>query len=312
LESQSIAAENQLELTTDGPIEDFREAVHDFEASAQELANQHDDAVSQKKYCDALVHIGTLLAARARKSEKGSDPKALLEHAEKLFEQSVTLGDSGTSPLATRLWWLGQSQSQLGRRDEAAATYGRIAAMDQTVLSRLWIEYLRICEVTQKDSPEYREAIERALADFKKRGGADDYEITLRHELGLSYRNAKQYAKSTEILSANVGKRSDPNLNAYDMLLVADNYRDSGDPATARSLLNDLIKQFPKAGSANLAEVELKDMEGQPPKGQRLDTAQTGKSKTWIVGINILALITLFVILVARRLRKRAAYGKGM
>ena len=43
----------------------------------------------------------------------------------------------------------------------------------------------------------------------------------IRHLLGASYHRAKQYDKSTEVLTANLGKGDDSNFLAYDMLLMA-------------------------------------------------------------------------------------------
>jgi TolA-binding protein len=132
--------------------------------------------------------------------------------------------------------------------------------MEQSVLSRLWMQYLGICEKTVKDTPEYRRAIEQALADSRRRGGADDYEITLRHYLGLSYRNAHEYAKSADILSAIIGRSGDGDLNAYNTFMVAMNYKDLSDAPRARDFLERVVKEFPNSGSAQLAESELREM----------------------------------------------------
>jgi hypothetical protein len=232
------------------------------------------------------------LTTRA-KHEQGSGRVELLEHAVNVLQRSANLGESGQTPVPMRLFLLARSQSELGRHETAATTYANIAAMEQAVVSRHYMQYLSICEVTSKDGPEYREAIERALVDSSGRGGGDDYEATLRHYLGLSYRRAQQYAKSTEILGAIIGKGGDASLDAYNTFLVAMNYKDSGDAGKARGLLNAIQKQYAGTGSARMAEEELKEM----------DTLRGGQW-VWIALFAIAALVTMVVGLVTWRLLK--------
>jgi hypothetical protein len=101
-----------------------------------------------------------------------------------------------------------------------------------------------------------------------------------------------------------IGKSSDEELNAYNMLLVADNYLNSGDSATAESVLKDLIEQFPNAGSAKLAEIELSDMEGRVT-AQGPAVANTVWSLSWLLTVNILVFTVLIAIFVIWKIMRR-------
>ena len=214
LASEVIAADNLFGLAANEPIDILTNRANGFKTLSQALLNQQHNPAAQNQYYDAINQIGVSFWMRGKKSEAGDDSKLLLEYAESNFKESVALGEAGVNPLAVKLWYLGQTESLLGRRAEAAATYGKILAMDQKNYSPLWIEYLRICELFDKDTPEYREAIEQALANHAKLGDMDDYESNLRHELGLSYLKAKLYSKSTEVFQANIGTVKDKDVRS--------------------------------------------------------------------------------------------------
>lgn len=171
--------------------------------------------------------------------------------------------------------------------------------------SPLSVEYRRIAKATKRDSPEYREAIERALVKSHERGAADAFEQKIRHLLGLSYRKAKEYAKSTEILNANLG--SDLDLRATDMLLVARNARDSKDLDGAIKLMEELAAQYPKTSAGQTATGELTRLTYQK---RTLDTQANvesqGSRKGYLIGLNLLAIVVLMAIFVWRQMRKRA------
>jgi tetratricopeptide (TPR) repeat protein len=162
------------------------------------------------------------------------------------------------------LFSLAEVQSLLGQRAGAAATYAKLLALNSNLYSRLWIESLRIGELTEKNSPAWRAAVGEALADFMRRGGTDEYECGLRHDLGVSYRLAGDYATSLTVLNTNLERlklnpeaKINDGLTAYDLLLTAENYRALGDAITSENRLRELVAQYPGTGSAKLAKEEL-------------------------------------------------------
>jgi RNA polymerase sigma factor (sigma-70 family) len=257
LRSQVSAASGLFEMAWLGQVDHFTDRVAEYESLSRQFFAQHNEKIGAADLCDTLGHIASCLMMHAKDPRDGSNPKDLLEHAERLWKETIALEGAGLTPLEVKLWWLGDCQSKLGRRQEAAASYQKILAMNQTNYPRLWIEYLRLCQINEKDSPPYREAIERALAEDAKSGAPDDYAGTLRHELGLSYLRTKQYAKSAEIFKANIGQNKDKAVDAYDMWLESDSYGNLGDMATRTRLLLDLVKQYPHSGGANGASNDL-------------------------------------------------------
>jgi len=166
----------------------------------------------------------------------------------------------------------------------------------------LWNEYLRICKTTKKDTPEYRAAIERALATLRERGASDDFEFTVARQLGLSYRNAKEYAKSSEILTAIIGKANDPESEAYVLLLLGLNAADSNNVSGAYKILEEAVAKYPKTGAGQTAQAELE----KPIYGQYSAEPQRsngGSVRGFFVCANVLAVlaIIIFVIISVRR-----------
>jgi tetratricopeptide (TPR) repeat protein len=306
LESRLIAAENRFDLATKDPIGSYTNSAKAFRELAEDFVHQRDAERARQKLANALMQIGVSLLARGKLLQQGSSPKelgtvadsaALFEEAEKVFKEAAALGEVGASPLASKLCYLGQSQSLLGKRHEAAATYGVVAGMDQDVISRLRVEYLRICELTAKDTDEYRVAIAKALEDQAGRGDTDEYEAILRHELGISFQKAKQYGKSTEVLNANLGKGNDSNVNAYEMLLISQNYASLGDRKVADDLLKAIVKDYPDTGTAKAVEALLKSKLG----------SSSLKTRVVRIGLVVAVLLIPLVIFLFGRMNTRAA-----
>ncbi len=298
LECRLRVGRKQLALLVRRPLGDVTRTVDRVEDSAEALLHEHDNTRERNLYSDALHDIGVVLASRAIAEGDVSDSTRLLKRAKNALEKSVALADSGTTPLATRLYSLAQTQSQLGLRAEAGTSYGQIAGMEDTGFSRLRMEYLRICETMKRDSPQYRAAIERVLAE---RGGADTYELTLRRLLGQSYRSAEEYAKSTEILTAVSEQGDDPDAKAHDTLLLAKNARDSNDVSTASRFLKEAVVRYPHTGAGQTALAEL-----QKPKYRRsLESEQTrvGSWRIVILGTNLIAIVALLMFLVRRQMK---------
>jgi len=180
----------------------------------------------------------------------------------------------------------------------------------QPGVSSLSVEYRRICEKTTRDSPEYRVAIEQALATYRERGGVDAFEQKLCHQLGLSYRKAEQYAKSTEILTANLSKGSDADLQATDMLLIARNARDSNDLAEAIRFMKELALRHPETSAGQTAQAELPKLTQQKRTLdiQESNTRNAGNERNQrglLVGMSFVAIAILVTIFIRRQIRKR-------
>ena len=295
LESQVIAVQNQFELGGSGPVEDLTNTAGLFESLSQQLVDQRDSAGARKRYCDALVEIGTILGGRSKSSPENSTH--LLEQAKRAMEQSVALGDEGTTPLVSRLCNLGGLQSALHLREEAAATYGKVLDTKQTLVSPLYVEFLRAHELATPETPEYRQVLEHALQKHIQRGERDEYEATFRHELGLSYQRASQFQKSTEVLSPNL-KADDKELSAYDLYLIAQNYRSLGDASTADGLMKDLKTQYPKSGTVDMVE------------SHNRDSRQPSAPKTAVTRVLLVCLTGIPIVFLALRrfllIRKKA------
>jgi tetratricopeptide (TPR) repeat protein len=219
------------------------------------------------------------------------------------LEKSVDLADSSAPSYAAKVYGLAQAQSRMGFQAEAAASYEKLGKIQQSRFSRLSIEYLRICEVMEKDSKDYQAAIERALADSRDRGDNDNYEPVLRHLLGLSYRNTKQYVKSTETLKAHLEKRGD--LSAHDMLLIAWNTRDSKDIPGAQKVLEEVVAKYPKTGEGETAQGELRRLIYQPLPPEEV-TAQRPRRGV-LIGANLAAITILVAIFVRRQVKNKSS-----
>jgi len=193
-------------------------------------------------------------------------------------------------------------------RAEAAGSYGKVLEMlggkEGSKLPRLWVEHLRIEQLTTKDSPEFRVATEAALADFEKRGGSDVFEGTMRHELAMSYRKEQQYAKSTELLNANLKKDTGARLHAYDTLWTAMNAQDAHDLATADKLLREVVVRYPETGAAQTAKSQLQ----KPMYRERVLESKRNSERFWkgmFFGTDVVAIGVLVTIFVGRRLRRK-------
>lgn len=172
----------------------------------------------------------------------------------------------------------------------------------------LAVEYRRIRKTTKKYSPEYQAAIERVLAEYRERGGTDAFEQKLRHCLGLSYRKAKQYAKSTEILTANLDKGTDLDLKAMDMLLIARNSRDSKDLDGTIKLMEELAAQYPKTSAGQTAKAELTKLTDRKRMLdiQGANVEQTSR-KGFFIALILVAIAVLVAILIRRQVKKRTS-----
>ena len=305
LEKQVVARSYRVQLLADKPIETIMEEAAKIEAIVNECAKQRTATAAHERCSDVLYRIGVLLTTRAITDPQGGNTATILDTAMNALERSATWVDSSSAAYAARMFWLAQAQSRLGLQAEAAASYEKLAKVKQSGFSRLWIECLRICEITTRDSPEYRVALERALADARDRGDVDEYEVTIRHLLGVSYRNAKQYAKSTEILSANAGKRGDPDLLAHDMVLIALNARDTKDIPAARKTLEEAVAKYPKTGSGLTAQGELKRLVYQPLPPES-NTVQQRPKRGILIGANLAAITILVAVFVRRQMRRKS------
>jgi tetratricopeptide (TPR) repeat protein len=309
LEKQVVARSYRIQLLADKPIEIIMEEAANIDAIVNECAKQAAATAARENCSDVLYRIGVLLATRAIADPQGGNTAMMLDTAMNALERSTTWVNNDSPAYAARMFWLAQAQSRLGFQAEAAASYEKLAKVKQSGFSRLWIECLRICEITTRDSPEYQAALERALADAHERGDVDEYEVTIRHLLGVSYRNAKQYTKSTEILSANAGKRGDPDLLANDMVLIALNARDTKDIATAKKTLEEVAAAYPKTGSGLTAQGELKRIIYQPlpPAEAAVQMPKRGI----LIGANLAAIVIFVAVFVGRQVRGRSLRHSG-
>jgi tetratricopeptide (TPR) repeat protein len=296
LEAMTTAAENELGLVRQKPLEIVRPVAEKLQTYLEQLTNKESSPTNLDRLSNDLIGIGSTLYHHSADAKDENQRKQVLERALDVFNKSVALGKSGGTPIAVRMYLTAQTLSKLGQKKEAAAMYGKVADMDQTDLSKLWLAYLQIEETTTKDSDAYRQAIERALQKHEKEGGVDEYEITMRHQLGISYRNAKQLEKSTAILSSLVGKSNDDNFNAYNLLLVAYNTLDAGQKEAARDIFAEIVRRYPGTGSAQAAEREIKEgTQGAKGIGSR---ATSTKKEQWRTAV-ILVLMAQLVLVAA-------------
>ncbi len=300
--SQVDAENSQLDLLASKPTETIMKAAGRLELSAKRLVDEQDDLVAHRMYANVLAHIGARLTTCAMAEDHAAHSERLLKRAETVLEKSIASGEQGSAPIALPMYWLAQTQSLQGRRTQAAETYRELVSMPDIGFSYLWLEHLRICETTKRDSVEYRAAIEQALADHGERGGTDTYELTLRRLLGRSYRRADDYAKSTEILTAVFEQGDDPDAKALDMLLLAQNARDLKQISTARRILTEAVTRYPHTGAGQTALAEL-----QTPKYRRfVESEQTG-TRSWagvIIGAHLVAIVIFLIVLVRRQMKR--------
>jgi tetratricopeptide (TPR) repeat protein len=305
VEKQVTAGSQRLELLADAPMETVLREVSLIEGTVAEFAKQRTDAAASDKCSETLYRIGVLLTRRAITDKQDGNAATVLQTAIDALERSLIGVNMNSAAYAARMFCLAQAQSRLGLQAEAAASYEKVANVKQSEFSRLRIECLRISESTTKDSKEYQAALERALADSRARGEKDDLEVTMRHILGVSYRDTKQYAKSTEILSANAGNRGDPGLLAHDRLLIALNARDSKDVDGARKILEEVVAKYPKTGGGQMAYGELKKSMYQP-RPTEASVAQQKPKRGVLIGANLAAITILVAIFVRRQVKRKS------
>ena len=174
LEKRLVAASYRIQLLGNKPTEIIMQEVPKIEAISNECAKQHTATAVHEKCSDVLYRMGVLLTMRAITDPEGGNTATTLDAAINALDRSATWVDSSSPAYAARMFWLAQAQSRLGLQAEAAASYEKITKIKQSGFSRLWIECLRICEITTRDSPEYRAALERTLADAQSRGDVDE------------------------------------------------------------------------------------------------------------------------------------------
>ncbi len=295
-DNQILAEDRQLDLSSGKPLDLVLKIAGRLEASAKQRADQRNDPVSRSQYAEILFRIGTSLAKRDVSEGHTKKSAPLLKAANAALKKCAAIPDAEKTPLATRMYWLAQTQSRLGLHSEAAETYGKILGMPSS-MPRLWLEYLKICELSPKDGPEYQKAIVEALVDSAKRNAQDDFEITLRQKLGESYRNTKLFTKSNETLKPLIDKVTGPDLKSSLMLLVAQNYRDLNDLTSSRDLLDEVVRQYPKTIAGQTAPGELRKLIYLQVRKQKFWT----KTITWS-GVGIVAFAS--VIYIWRRKKK--------
>jgi tetratricopeptide (TPR) repeat protein len=299
--SQVDAQNSQLDLLASKPTETIMKAADRLELSAEKFVDEQDDLVAHRMYVTVLAHIGARLTTCAMAEDHAAHSERLLKRAEAVLEKAIASADQGSTPAALPMYWLAQSQSLQGRGTEAAETYRELVGMPEIGFSRLWLEHLRICETTKRDSAEYRAAIEQALADHGERGGTDTYELTLRRMLGRSYRRAEEYAKSSEILTSVFEQGDDPDAKAHDMLLLAQNARDLKDVSAASRMLKEAAARYPHTGAGQTALAEL-----QKPKYRRFVVSEQRDTRSWagvIIGTHLVAIVILLIVLVRRQMK---------
>jgi tetratricopeptide (TPR) repeat protein len=286
--SQVSVAETLFQLVNiNSSLAKFTNAANAYEDTLEKLVKPEPGADAWNLYWSGRWKIGQHMLFRAKQTRDSGESRFLLESAERIFLQALTqseaappppltpqeragrvnwagFGTPSETPLATRLFSLAEVQSLLGQREEAVATYGKLLALNSTLYSHLWIESLRIGQLTEKNNPAWRAAIEEALADFMKRGGTDEYECSLRHDLGVSYRLAGDYARSLAVLNTNLERlkvnqevTNNAGLTAYELLLTAHDYQALGDATTSATRLRELVERYPDTGSGKLAREEL-------------------------------------------------------
>jgi tetratricopeptide (TPR) repeat protein len=288
----------EFSQSTNISFETFTNFAFTYENLLLKSVDQNDTTAARGQMCDGIDYISSSFYMLAKNQKESAHFKMLIQNATALTQKSIALGDIGVNALPVKLWYLAQCQSIQGQRDEAAETYGKLAAMKQSFYPPLWIEYLRICETTDMDSQAYRDAIEKVLNDYAKQGKTDAYENTLRHELGVSYLKAGQYEKSTEVLNGIAGKNKDNNVNAYEMLLMAQNYGQLGDKSAEKGLLQDITKQYPNTAIATEATKELQGLG--PQKAHK-------KPVHWIVRTLIMSTLVIPpIVIISMKSRRKA------
>ncbi len=306
-----LGLDNAFEIASarlEGSAEEIGE---EYVAAAAYGAGKANTEAATAAYANALVSVSLYLNKRVSHPDFAGDKERSLGRAVEFLKAAVTLEYPGATPTATKLYWLAKVHSAAGDKEAAAETFGRIAAMDQDELSPLWMKQLQIEELYHPGTREYCDAIEKVLEEFAASGKVDEHELTLRHLLGKSYYECGEFEKSSAVLSALVGKSNDENMNAYNLLLTADDQAELGQFDAAEDLYRQTMEMYPNSGSAPLAQaglVRTQNMraaksaslasEVQPMEGKATSTKLT------ILAVNILLVCGVVMLLVVRRLHR--------
>jgi hypothetical protein len=193
---------------------------------------------------------------------------------------------------------------------EAGAEADKSKTGEQTSPRDLRLQFIEIRKSTKPDSPEFRTAIEKALQAAHERGTVDPFEITLRRQLGTSYRLAKELAKSSEVLKEIRGQDGDPDTEAYVLLLLGMNARESNDAATAYPFFQEAAEKYPTTSAGQSAKRELQRSVFRKYLPATELGGTDGRSRRGIVvGGILMALAVLVAIFARRQMRKGAREG---
>lgn len=189
---------------------------------------------------------------RANSSPNNEQEKqnAFLRSAEAL-ERSLTLQSSDdTHNWVMRNYMLGQARIGGGDRVAAAKIFQSLADIEQDVISKMHMAHEALKATWDFQTPEYIRGLEQILKEYEP----DDYILPLTQHLGFSYMRAGHYEKAASIFESLIGLDEDPNVNASNMITLAEIYAAQGDFASAEAILKAVQQDYPETPSSRIAQ----------------------------------------------------------
>jgi tetratricopeptide (TPR) repeat protein len=312
VQSQIWGLDNSFELLSarfDPMTSDIGEQ---YVAAAASRVGQNESPDSIRSFSNAQVSVAIYLFKSVSNPKFSGDRVSVLRRSIELFKAALTLKEEGATPTATKMYWLASAYASAGDKKLAAATYRQIAEMKQDVLSPLWMKQLQIEQEYPPGTSKYCAAFEEALSDFERSGKVDEHEVTFRHLLGKSYRQSGMLEKSSAVLVSLVGKSGDQNMDAYNLLLAAENELELGHLDAARDLFTQITTKYPSSGSVKLAEAGLVRIanarELQEISLRRTDSANPRASSRFglmLLIANIAIVLVLASVSIYRQVRAR-------
>jgi tetratricopeptide (TPR) repeat protein len=291
-----IALENLFEKLAVSKDNRVFEVGNEYVRIAKSLVDESDDKQNLENYVNALTSVAIFFVSLASKNTDHLDiSQEYIEKACQLLEKALVLPDNGHVPLPTRLYWLAQAYTLIGNKSEADNTYRKIIEMDQNVLSKLWMEHLRVLLIHPKNSEEYQLALEDILKRFEESKTEDDYEHALRQELGLSYYKTDDHEKAANIFISLTDKNDDQGVNAYNMFLASESLKVLGQQEASKKLRDMVVEKYSNTGSANVI-LHQDTLQSHSGAGDHVINT-TNEKKSLIFGIIILNLLFVLVFL---------------
>lgn len=253
LANQVIGLENAFQLATRHDAETAHRYAVEYIAALEKQEKSRRPDFPTIVYDNALVQTATRLEVVARDIKEKTARHDVLATARRFLDTAIAIPKEGQTPLVTKYLTLAKVLQAMGERDSALETYDLAADLDQAVISVLWIRKLQ-SDLWQAGSPEQCEILEKALAHFEQTGQVDEYEITMRHSLGLAYSRGNKHAEAAKTFESIVGKSPDRDMNAYNLLLAGDSYQRLGQREKALQIFRQVIRKYPATGSAQMAK----------------------------------------------------------